>query len=253
MRCARLPIKRRRRWIALAQPARMKVAAIGEVYGGGGACCWIASCFCPGGLRGRKSGRGAAGACCGAINPLGASNDAVRHELQARGAVNVQDHTLRILVPRQELTGAERQWASRYEPGDVIRYARGSRHAGIEPGSYARVVAVNPAENLLSVEKQNAELVTYDPKRLRGVSVYREMEREFAIGDRVQFTSPDKRLQVANRDLATIEQISTRGEISARLDDGRTVMFPIGIIATSITAMRSLATAPRDSPPTACW
>jgi ATP-dependent exoDNAse (exonuclease V) alpha subunit len=57
-------------------------------------------------------------------------NDAVRHELQARGMVNVQDHSLRVLVPRQELTGAERQWASRYEPGDVIRYTRGSKDAG---------------------------------------------------------------------------------------------------------------------------
>jgi len=152
-------------------------------------------------------------------------NDAVRHELQTRGTVNVQDHSLRVLVPRQELTGAERQWASRYESGDVIRYARGSQDTGIERGSYARVVAVNPGENLLSVEKQNAELVTYDPKRLRGVSVYREMEREFAIGDRIQFTAPDKRLQVANRDLATIEAISPHGEISVRLDGGRTVVF----------------------------
>jgi conjugative relaxase-like TrwC/TraI family protein len=152
-------------------------------------------------------------------------NDAVRHELQDLGVVNVQDHSLRILIPRQELTGAERQWASRYEPGDVIRYARGSKEAGIERGSYARVVAVNPAENLLSVEKQNAELATYDPKRLRGVAVYREMEREFAAGDRIQFTAPDKQLQVANRDLATIEAIFPLGEISARLDDGRTVAF----------------------------
>jgi len=152
-------------------------------------------------------------------------NDAVRHQLQARGMVNVQDHSLRVLVPRQELTGAERQWASRYEPGDVIRYARGSKESGIEPGSYSRVVAVNPTENLLSVEKQNAELATYDPKRLRGVSVYREMEREFAIGERIQFTAPDKQLQVANRDLATIEAISPNGEISARLDDGRTIAF----------------------------
>jgi ATP-dependent exoDNAse (exonuclease V) alpha subunit len=139
--------------------------------------------------------------------------------------VNTQDYSLRVLVPRQELTGAERQWASRYEPGDVIRYARGSKDAGFEPGAYARVVAVNAVENLLSVEKQNAELAIYDPKRLRGVSIYREMEREFAIGDRIQFTTPDKRLQVANRDLATIEQLSARGEISVRLDDGRTVTF----------------------------
>ena len=152
-------------------------------------------------------------------------NDAVRHELQARDVVDIQDHPLRVLVPRLELTGAERQWASRYEPGDVIRYARGSKETGIERGSYARVVAVNPTENLLSVEKQNAELATYDPKRLRGVSVYREMEREFAIGDRIQFTGPAKQLQVANRDLATINAISPHGEISARLDDGRTVAF----------------------------
>jgi ATP-dependent exoDNAse (exonuclease V) alpha subunit len=152
-------------------------------------------------------------------------NNAVRHELQARGMVNAQDHSLRVLVPRQELTGAERQWASRYEPGDVIRYARGSQDTGIERGSYARVVAVNPMENLLSVEKQNAELATYDPKRLRGVAVYREMEREFAPGDRIQFTAPDGQLQVANRDLATIEAISSHGEISARLDGGRTVAF----------------------------
>jgi conjugative relaxase-like TrwC/TraI family protein len=154
-----------------------------------------------------------------------AINDAVRYELQARGIVNLENHSLRVLVPRQELTGAERQWASRYEPGDVIRYSRGSKDAGIESGSYARVVAVNPIENLLSVEKQNGELATYDPKRLHGVSVYREMEREFAIGDRIQFTAPDKRLQVANRDLATIETVSPHGEISARLDDGRTVAF----------------------------
>ena len=152
-------------------------------------------------------------------------NDAVRYELQARGIVNLENHPLRVLVPRQELTGAERQWASRYEPGDVLHYARGSKDAGIERSSYARVVAVNPVENLLTVEKQNMEFATYDPKRLRGVSVYRELEREFATGDRIQFSAPDKRLQVANRDLAVIEKISAREEISARLDDGRMVEF----------------------------
>jgi len=153
-------------------------------------------------------------------------NEAVRHELQARGVVNTQDHSLRVLVPRQELTGAERQWASRYEAGDVIRYARGSNEVGIERGSYARVVAVNSTENLVSVEKQNGEpATTYDPRRLRGVSVYCELDREFAVGDRIQFTAPNKQLQVANRDLATISAISPQGEISARLDDGRTIAF----------------------------
>jgi hypothetical protein len=129
------------------------------------------------------------------ISPDNASrceiNDAVRYELQARGIVNLENHLLRVLVPRQELTGAERQWASRYEVDDVIRYTRGSHDTGTERGSYARVVEINPVENLLTIEKQNGEQQTYGPKQLHGVSVGREIERDFSVGDRIQFTAPD--------------------------------------------------------------
>ncbi len=48
--------------------------------------------------------------------------------------------------------------------------------------------------------------MTYDPSRLRGISAYREIEREFAIGDRVQLTAPNRDLQVANRDLGTLQE-----------------------------------------------
>jgi hypothetical protein len=33
---------------------------------------------------------------------------------------------------------------------------------------------------------------TYDPRRLTDVSVYREVALEFSIGDRIQFSAPDK-------------------------------------------------------------
>src|SRR6202043_294216 len=52
-------------------------------------------------------------------------NSAVRQELKANGTVAPKDHSFRILVQRQDMTGAERSWASRYELNDVIRYARG--------------------------------------------------------------------------------------------------------------------------------
>jgi ATP-dependent exoDNAse (exonuclease V) alpha subunit len=71
----------------------------------------------------------------------------------------------------------------------------------------------------------NHELATYDPRRLTGVSVYREIEREFSAGDRVQFTAPDKSLGVASRDLATIEAAHPDGRLCARLDDGRQIEF----------------------------
>jgi ATP-dependent exoDNAse (exonuclease V) alpha subunit len=155
-------------------------------------------------------------------------NDAVRQELKAIGTVAAEDHTFRILVQRPDMTGAERSWASHYEIDDVVRYARGSKTVGIEAAAYASVVAIDPAANLLTVEKPNQELVTYDPRRLTGVSVYREIEREFSVGDRIQFTAPDKSLGVANRDLATIESICPDGHLTARLDDHRQIEFKAG-------------------------
>jgi ATP-dependent exoDNAse (exonuclease V) alpha subunit len=152
-------------------------------------------------------------------------NVAVRQELKANGTLAPEDHTFRVLVQRQDMTGAERSWASHYEINDVVRYARGSKNIGIEAGTYSSVVAINPAANLLTVEKSSGDLTTYDPRRLTGVSVYREIDREFSVGDRIQFTAPDKSLGVANRDLAAIESIAPDGRISARLDSNRLMEF----------------------------
>ena len=155
-------------------------------------------------------------------------NAAVRQELKATGALAKEDHTFRVLVPRQDMTGAERSWASHYEIDDVVRYTRGSKTIGIEAGSYASVAAINPAANQLTVEKANGELATYDPRRLTGVSVYQEIERQFSVGDRIQFTAPDKSLGVANRELATIETVDPNGRLSAHLVDNRQIDFNPG-------------------------
>ena len=152
-------------------------------------------------------------------------NVAVRQELKANGSLAPEDHTFRVLVQRQDMTGAERSWASHYEIDDVVRYTRGSKAIGIEAAAYASVVAINPAANQLTVEKANGELATYDPRRLTGVSVYQEIEREFSVGDRIQFTAPDKSLGVANRDMAVIEAIHPDGRVSARLDNNRQIEF----------------------------
>src|SRR5229473_2539825 len=152
-------------------------------------------------------------------------NVAVRQELKAIGIVAPEDHTFRVLVQRQDMTGAERSWASHYEVNDVIRYTRGSKAIGIGTGVYASVVAIDPAVNLLTVEKTNQELATYDPRRLTGVSIYQEIDREFSVGDRIQFTAPDKSLGVANRDLAIIEAIHPDGRVSVRFDNNRHIEF----------------------------
>jgi conjugative relaxase-like TrwC/TraI family protein len=163
------------------------------------------------------------------ISPDNASrrelNVAVREDLKLIGMLASEDHTLCVLVQRQDMTGAERSWANHYEVNDVIRYTRGSKAIGIGAGAYASVVAIDPATNLLRVEKANRELATYDPRRLSGVSVYQEIDREFSVGERIQFTAPDKSLGVANRDLAVIESIHPDGRVIAVLSDNRRIEF----------------------------
>ena len=154
-------------------------------------------------------------------------NSLIHREMQNRGDVSKDEHKLRVLESRQEMTGADRQWAGQYEAGDVIRYSRGSNALKIEAGEYARVTHVDPKENRITIEREKGTPQTYDPRRLSGVSVHREVEHEFSKGDRIQFTAPSRELKVANRELGTIERVSSKGDLSVRLDSGREVRFNI--------------------------
>ena len=147
--------------------------------------------------------------------------------MQGVGQVKDEEHKLRVLVARQEITGADRQWAGQYEAGDVVRYTRGSKAHGIEAGEYARIERVNEKENRVTVRRENGEEVSYDPRRLHGVTLYRETEHSFSEGDRVQFTAPYKEHHVANRELGTVEKMNASGNMQLRLDSGRSVAFNI--------------------------
>jgi ATP-dependent exoDNAse (exonuclease V) alpha subunit len=130
---------------------------------------------------------------------------------------------VRTLVPRQEMTGADRSWAQQYQVDDILRYSRTSKETGIEKGEYSRVLAVNAQANTLTVVRGNGEQTTYDPRRQVGVSVYREDEKKFSVGDRIQFTAPSQDLKIANRDLGTVESIGRDGAMRLRMDDERKV------------------------------
>lgn len=58
-------------------------------------------------------------------------NRIIHRDLQAKGVVSMEEHRQTVLTPRQDLTGADRQWAAKYAPGDVIRYTKGSRAIGV--------------------------------------------------------------------------------------------------------------------------
>ena len=154
-------------------------------------------------------------------------NRIIHAELQHGGQVDEREHTAKVLTARQDMTGVDRQWAAQYEPGDVVRYSKGGQAMGIRAGEYATVEGSDRERNLLTIERENGERVTYDPRRLQGVTVYRESERSFSEGDRVQFTAPDKERHIANRELGTIESIDERGNAQIKLDSGRHVRLSL--------------------------
>ena len=65
-------------------------------------------------------------------------NVAVRQDLKLIGTLATEDHTFRVLVQRQDMTGAERSWANHYEVNDIVRYTRGSKAIGIGAGAMRR-------------------------------------------------------------------------------------------------------------------
>jgi hypothetical protein len=106
-------------------------------------------------------------------------NDVIHRTMQREGHVDPEEHRTPVLVPRQEITGADRQWAERCQEGDVVRYSRGSKALGIEAGDYARVKHLDAKTNQVTVRTDDDRTLSYDPRRLQGVTLYRESERGF--------------------------------------------------------------------------
>jgi conjugative relaxase-like TrwC/TraI family protein len=152
-------------------------------------------------------------------------NESIHRAMQDAGQVKGDEHRVHVLYARQDITGADRQYAQNYERGDVIRYSKGSKPLGIEAGEYARVARTEPENNIVTVTRKSGEELSYDPRRLQGVTVHRDTERTFAEGDRVQLTAPYHEQKLANRELGTVEQIDGGGNLKLKMDSGREVEF----------------------------
>ena len=147
-------------------------------------------------------------------------NEAVRGELKSAGKLGPDDRTFSILYHRSDMTGADREWAARYKAGDVLKFETGSKAHGIARNSTATVLSTDARNNTVTIRQADGQAVTYDPKRLKGVNVYRAAEKDFSAGDRIQFTAKDKELGVNNRDLGTITKLEP-GQITV-LMEGKT-------------------------------
>ncbi|MGH7779074.1 MAG: MobF family relaxase, partial [Candidatus Binataceae bacterium] len=148
-------------------------------------------------------------------------NAAIREALKERGIVAAHGLEQTILVSR-DLTRPQRREARSYEIGDVIRFTRGSKKMALEKGSYASVEMIDREANRLVVRSSGGQRIAYNPHRLSGVEVFRQEQRVFAKGDRIQFRAPDRALGIANGEFANVVAIDDR-KAQLRMDDRRMV------------------------------
>ncbi len=112
--------------------------------------------------------------------------------------------------------------------------------------------ATDRETNTVTVKRRNGEELSYDPRRLQGVTVYRDTERTFAEGDRIQMTAPYRDHKLANRELGTVDKIDGEGNLKLRWTQaGRSSSTRVSILIW-ITDTRSRAIAARAKPRTVC-
>jgi hypothetical protein len=126
----------------------------------------------------------------------------------------------------RDLTRPQRRAARSYETGDVIRFTRGSKKMALEKGRYATVEMVDREGNRLVVQTPYGRRIAYNPHRLSGVEVFRQEQRVFATGDRIQFRTPDRALGIANGEFATVSGIDDH-KARLRMDNGHEISTAI--------------------------
>jgi hypothetical protein len=159
-------------------------------------------------------------------------NSKIHTALKDAGKIGKEETEIKILRPRNELSGTEREFAGAYQEGDVISYTRGSAENKIAAKSLAKVVKTDRKQNLLTVEIKDggdsteAREITYNPKRLRGVSVWTEEKIKVSEGDRLQLRAPfeEKQTKIGNGTMLEVGKI-TPGAITLTTDKGKSVNF----------------------------
>jgi hypothetical protein len=99
-----------------------------------------------------------------------------------------------------------------------VRYNTGSKKHHIKAGEYREVVRVDAENNRLMVMDERGRTVECDPKELKGVALYREEERHFSVGDRIQFRAPYPEKRITTSEIAYVERIDG-DRMTVRIDD----------------------------------
>ena len=93
--------------------------------------------------------------------------------------------------------------------------------------STATVLSVDARANTLTVATRDGNETSYNPALLKArtaqSTVYREEQRDIAIGERIRFTDSDRDAHIRVGNFATVERIGEDNALSVRLDKGKSI------------------------------
>jgi hypothetical protein len=153
-------------------------------------------------------------------------NSAIRDELKRQGKLS-DEQAFKVLA-RKDIHAEDRRYARSYRSGDSIRFHTNLPTLKVKSGQVGTVVDVNPDHNILSVKLEQDStnrFLAFNPARRSNLNIFESQERPFAVGDRIQFTTPWKEKAVASRETARVEHIEKNGNIAVRLETGRRVAW----------------------------
>lgn len=147
-------------------------------------------------------------------------NIAIRDHRKRSGELK-DERAIAVLV-RKDMDSEDRKRADSYRVSDSIRFHANIPSLKIKAGDLATVLDVQPNQNTISVQTRRGDgqlrNLSFNPKLRTALTVYEPQERPFALGDKIQFTTPWSQKGIASRDTAVIEHMEANGNISVRLE-----------------------------------
>ncbi|AOR79410.1 MobF family relaxase [Novosphingobium resinovorum] len=144
---------------------------------------------------------------------------AIRAELRKDGTIRGEAVSVATLESKG-LTREEARHARGYEIGDVVTFRRGYERHGVERGKAYRVARVDGDANRIALHDRHGRAIDWRlDKWGRGqVEAFSEVQREFATGDRVQFTRNDRQAGRVNGATAAVIGIDTETRTLTTVD-----------------------------------
>lgn len=157
-------------------------------------------------------------------------NNAIREELNKTGLLNGNPLNSQVLLPK-DFHQVDKTQVSSYEVNDYIRFNNRDKRSGIEMGTYARVIVVDPDSHRLILRLNDGKEIYWAPKNLKqesDIEIYRAEQREWLQNEVVIFKRNNEPEGIYNGDKAKILKIEGN-TVELLLSSGKTLPLDLSL------------------------